>query len=95
VVQCGSNNDQIPVDRLVYDSFLTTLQNKGVQCIPSAEVVSDEELSSDYIIPSGFNRKVAERIAAGVTRASAKAMSHDGFRRSRRSGVGLEFSGAS
>jgi len=35
-----------------------------------SEVVSDEELSSDYFIPSCFNRKVAECVAAAVTRSA-------------------------
>jgi malate dehydrogenase (oxaloacetate-decarboxylating) len=31
-----------------------------------AEIVRDDELSEDYIIPSAFNRDVAERVAAAV-----------------------------
>jgi len=38
-----------------------------------SEVVSDEELSSDYIIPSCFNRKVAERVAAAVVQAARES----------------------
>jgi malate dehydrogenase (oxaloacetate-decarboxylating) len=35
-----------------------------------AEVVGDEELSPDYIVPSCFNRKVHARVAAAVARAA-------------------------
>ena len=35
-----------------------------------AEVVGDEELSPDYIVPSCFNRKVVARVAAAVARAA-------------------------
>jgi malate dehydrogenase (oxaloacetate-decarboxylating) len=35
-----------------------------------SEVVSDEELSADYFIPSCFNRNVGERVAAAVAQAA-------------------------
>jgi malate dehydrogenase (oxaloacetate-decarboxylating) len=35
-----------------------------------SDVVTDEELSADYIIPSCFNRSVAERVAAAVAQAA-------------------------
>jgi malate dehydrogenase (oxaloacetate-decarboxylating) len=38
-----------------------------------AEVVTDRELSEDYIIPSVFNRKVAEAVARTVVRAAVKS----------------------
>jgi malate dehydrogenase (oxaloacetate-decarboxylating) len=38
-----------------------------------SEIVSDEELSSDYIIPSCFNRKVAERVATAVAQAARES----------------------
>jgi malate dehydrogenase (oxaloacetate-decarboxylating) len=38
-----------------------------------SEVVSDEELSADYIIPSCFNRTVAERVAAAVAQAARES----------------------
>jgi malate dehydrogenase (oxaloacetate-decarboxylating) len=38
-----------------------------------AQVVTDRELSEDYIIPSVFNRKVAEAVARAVARAAVKS----------------------
>jgi malate dehydrogenase (oxaloacetate-decarboxylating) len=35
-----------------------------------AGLVSDEEISEDYIIPSAFNREVAARVAAAVAAAA-------------------------
>ncbi len=35
-----------------------------------AEIVGDEELSPDYIVPSCFNRKVVARVATAVARAA-------------------------
>ena len=37
-----------------------------------ATVISRNELASDYIIPSVFNRKVAARVAKSVARAAHK-----------------------
>jgi len=37
-----------------------------------ADVVREEELSPDYIIPSVFNRKVGKRVASAVARAAHK-----------------------
>ncbi len=37
-----------------------------------ADIIQDDELSADYIIPSVFNRKVGKRVAAGVARAAHK-----------------------
>lgn len=37
-----------------------------------AAVIDDEELSSEYIIPSVFNPKVAKDVAAAVARAAHK-----------------------
>jgi len=37
-----------------------------------ADIITDEELSADYIIPSVFNRKVAKQVAAAVARAAHK-----------------------
>ena len=38
-----------------------------------AEVISQDELSPDYIIPSAFNRKVYKQVAAAVARAAHKS----------------------
>jgi malate dehydrogenase (oxaloacetate-decarboxylating) len=35
-----------------------------------AEVISDDELHEDYIIPSVFNRKVAPAVAAATRRVA-------------------------
>ena len=35
-----------------------------------AEIVTDEELSPDYIVPSVFNRTVATEVAHAVSRAA-------------------------
>ena len=43
-----------------------------------AGVISEEELSADYIIPSVFNRRVCERVARAVARAAHE--SHVGHR---------------
>ncbi|MCZ6650305.1 MAG: NAD-dependent malic enzyme, partial [Acidobacteria bacterium] len=37
-----------------------------------ADIIQDEELSADYIIPSVFNRKVGKQVAASVARAAHK-----------------------
>ena len=38
-----------------------------------AQVVTERELSKDYIIPSVFNRKVADAVARAVVRAAVKS----------------------
>jgi malate dehydrogenase (oxaloacetate-decarboxylating) len=38
-----------------------------------ADIITEEELSPDYIIPSVFNKKVAKRVAAAVARAAHKS----------------------
>lgn len=38
-----------------------------------AEVVGEEELSPDYIVPSVFNRSIVERVAAAVARAARES----------------------
>jgi malate dehydrogenase (oxaloacetate-decarboxylating) len=35
-----------------------------------ASAVADDELSEDYIIPSAFNRKVVDAVAAAVAEAT-------------------------
>ena len=37
-----------------------------------AEIVTDEEISPDYIVPSVFNRNVATRVALAVSKAAKK-----------------------
>jgi len=38
-----------------------------------AEVVSDDDLSPEYIVPSCFNRQVVEKVAAAVVRAARES----------------------
>jgi malate dehydrogenase (oxaloacetate-decarboxylating) len=45
---------------------------KQAAALAIAEIISEDELSADYIIPSVFNRKVAKRVAASVARAAHK-----------------------
>jgi malate dehydrogenase (oxaloacetate-decarboxylating) len=49
------------------------MEMKRAAAYAISEVVSDEELSSDYIIPSCFNRRVVERVAAAVARAARES----------------------
>jgi len=37
-----------------------------------ADIINEDELTAEYIIPSVFNRKVAKKVAAGVARAAHK-----------------------
>ena len=43
---------------------------KGAAAQAIAEVVTEEELSPDYIVPSVFNRTVATEVAHAVSRAA-------------------------
>jgi malate dehydrogenase (oxaloacetate-decarboxylating) len=43
---------------------------KGAAAQAIAEIVTDEELSPDYIVPSVFNRTVATEVAHAVSRAA-------------------------
>jgi malate dehydrogenase (oxaloacetate-decarboxylating) len=43
---------------------------KGAAAQAIAEIVTDEELSTDYIVPSVFNRTVATEVAHAVSRAA-------------------------
>ena len=52
-----------------------------------AEVISDADISPDYIIPSVFNRKVAEKVASAVTKAAHESrVAHRSVK-----GSGIEF----
>lgn len=45
---------------------------KGAAARAIADVISSEELSPDYIIPSVFNRRVVRRVAAAVAREARR-----------------------
>ena len=50
-----------------------TEEMKTAAAYAIAQVVGERELSEDYIIPSVFNRKVAESVAKAVARAAVKS----------------------
>jgi malate dehydrogenase (oxaloacetate-decarboxylating) len=61
------------------DTINEAMKNAAAQAI--ADVITDSELSPDYVVPSVFNKKVAKQVANAVARAAHKT--HVGHRMSK------------
>ena len=68
----------LSVSKREHDDFAKLLKDNGVQVMyyvdeaakALADLISDDELSADYIIPAAFDKRVGPAVAAAVAQAA-------------------------